>query len=134
MTRKIIAVILLFSYLSVTAASALYVHYCDGHWMTDRDMMQLVVSNNHCPDCHQKYVEKDCCKHPKVLVKINSHQIPVGTYIYNPLCYAKSVFHRSLINHFYFSMIGQPLMSNHSPPQCQVTINSRQAFYGVFLI
>jgi hypothetical protein len=132
--KRFIAAILFLIYFGTTAGSALQLHYCDGGWMTELSMMEANRSPHCQSGCNHKDPMKDCCKHPKVKLKINPHQQIVGAFVLKIFPVAKSsAFHPS----FHFHMGNGPSFAaspDHSPPRWPQKANSRQAFYGTFLI
>ncbi|MBS1520651.1 MAG: hypothetical protein JST50_06635 [Bacteroidetes bacterium] len=133
--RKLTACFLFVFYVLVSTASALNLHYCEGGWMTGFNMTQLAAHHDRCPGCHQRQMDKNCCKHPKLQVKINHNQLLSETYAFQGLPFV-------FISDFSQVSIpqdraaeGSPLFHTaHAPPRWFATANSRQAFYGVFLI
>ncbi|MDE3214626.1 MAG: hypothetical protein KGM98_15460 [Bacteroidota bacterium] len=132
MIRKIFATLLLCSYLGMTGASALYLHYCEGHWMTDLDMMAKMKPEGH-EGCPQKNAEKDCCKHPKWVVKASSHQIPASPFTWDATVQVKILPGEPINLSLKAGAFPKPPLSGDSPPGSPPW-NTRQAFYGVFLI
>jgi hypothetical protein len=131
--KKAFASILLFAYITAAAGTALRLHYCEGRWMTNINLVWINSFSNNTA-CKQKDQLPNCCKHPKIKVKINPDQ--QIAYIYS-----LKIFHftRSLIfadnkpDHPAFIESSTP-SPDHSPPKWLTKINFRQAFYGKFLI
>lgn len=132
--RKIVAIILFFTYTGATAATVLNLHFCERHWMTTLGIIK-VFSTNHSNSCHQEYGMKDCCRHPIVQVKINANQLPSNLfYKYNFHCISQTLPYLNVINRSLSCEVDQKLPSIYSPPHWLLSANSRQAFYKVFLI
>lgn len=133
--RKLIACFLLVSYVSVSTAGVLNLHYCEGGWMTGVNMMQATANDGHCLVCHQRQMDKNCCHHPKIQVKISPNQLLPETHPIQQLWFLYiAAFPPMTVSQgrvFEPSLLFQPA---HAPPGWLATANTRQAFYGVFLI
>lgn len=133
--KKLASCFLLVFYALVSTASALNLHYCEAGWMTGFSKPQAVAGYTDCPLCNQRQMDKNCCKHPKIQVKINPNQLLPATYTLQGLPLVLiSAFCPVSIPQYRVSEDTQLFHTAHAPPRGFASANSRQAFYGVFLI
>jgi hypothetical protein len=93
------------TYVLVSAASALHLHYCAAGWMTAFNMEQG-ASGTDCAACHHDKKNKDCCKHPKIQVNVNPNQLLPG------ICTFKAV--TFTLPHTFFNKIHQDKIFNET--------------------
>ena len=131
--RKVFSFILFFIFLVVLSASALHLHYCQGQWMTSISMIPNRGDGNQCRSCNKMDLRKDCCKHPKILVKINPNQAVTEVFVFKKPTSWNSIFHFPDYIVKIFQERSGLGVSIHPPPVIGLT-DRRPAFLEVFLI